>query len=275
MSLPAATAIGAVRLRVADLGRTAGFYRSVVGLAEVERSGDVVGLGSEGGPALVELACAPGAPARPARSSGLFHLALLVPTRADLGVALRRVAGAGWRLEGASDHLVSEALYLRDPEGNGIEIYRDRPRAEWGRRGEEIEMATLPLDLEGVLAAGDGLPTETGLPAGTHIGHVHLEVSAIAPVEEFYAGTLGFDVTARSYPGALFVSAGGYHHHVGLNTWQSAGAPPPPPGALGLERFELMLPSTADRDALARRAGARDGLIDDPSGNTLLLTAAA
>jgi catechol 2,3-dioxygenase len=220
------------------------------------------------------LVSAPGAPPRPRPSTGLFHLAVLVPTRADLAVALRRVAAAGGRLSGASDHLVSEALYLDDPEGNGIEIYRDRPRNEWRRSGGELEMATLPLDLDGVLAAAPRESDGEHVPEGTRIGHVHLEVSALAPVEDFYAGVLGLDVTVRGYPGALFVSAGGYHHHVGLNTWQGAGAPPPPPGALGLDRFELLLPDTAERDVLAERVGARDGIVTDPSGNSVMLAAA-
>jgi catechol 2,3-dioxygenase len=191
------------------------------------------------------------------------------------------VAGAGWRLTGASDHLVSEALYLRDPEGNGIELYRDRPREQWGRDGGELRMATLPLDLEAVLGElGDSDEAANGMPAATTMGHVHLQVADIPAAEGFYHGALGLDVTVRSYPGALFLAAGGYHHHLGVNTWQSQGAPPPPEGALGLDRYELVLPSPDERDAAAERL-AESGdpvrleegvLATDPSGNRVLLT---
>jgi catechol 2,3-dioxygenase len=287
VSIAPGTGVGAVRLRVADLDSLAAFYERAVGLRPLAREGDIAWLGADGGPPLVELAAAPGAPPRPAASTGLFHLALLLPTRPDLARALRRVIGAGWRLTGASDHLVSEALYLNDPEGNGIELYRDRPREEWrsGPNGE-LEMATLPLDLDGVLAElGPGEPDDAGsMPAGTRMGHVHLQVSSLDPVEGFYAGALELDVTVRSYPGALFLSAGGYHHHVGANIWQTRGAPPPPEGALGLEHWELALPDESERDRLAGRleaaaaetlelaAGVRTA---DPSGNRVLLTAPA
>lgn len=282
--LPSDTTVGAVRLRVADLAGVAGYYESTLGLIPAERENGMVRLGPEGGPPLLELVSAPDAPPRPACSTGLFHVALLVPTRAGLAQALRRIATAGGRLMGASDHLVSEALYLRDPEGNGIEVYRDRPREEWKRHGGEIEMATLPLDLDGVMGALEpGEDAPGSMAPGTRMGHVHLEVSDIAPAERFYAGALGLDVTVRSYPGALFVSAGGYHHHVGLNTWQAAGAPPPPEGALGLDHYELVLPTPAERDAAAGRlAGAGGEPVEveggvratDPSGNAVLLTAA-
>ena len=280
--IPPDTAIGKVRLRVADVDALAAFYERVVGLGAVERDGELVRLGPAGGPPLVELVSAPGAPPAPSFSTGLFHLAILVPDRPGLARSLRRIADAGWRLTGASDHLVSEALYLQDPEGNGIEIYRDRPREQWGRDRGELRMATLPLDLESVLAelpAGDA--EANGMPAGTRIGHVHLQVNAIPAAEAFYNGEVGLDVMVRSYPGALFLAAGGYHHHVGVNTWQSEGAPPPPEGALGLDRYELVFPDGGSRDEAAGRV-ARTGepvelsegvLATDPSGNRVLLAA--
>jgi catechol 2,3-dioxygenase len=276
------THIGKVRLRVADIDGLSEFYERVVGLRAVERDGELVRLGPEGGEPLVELVSAPGAPGAPDFSTGLFHLAILVPDRAELARSLRRVAGAGWRLTGASDHLVSEALYLRDPEGNGIEIYRDRPREEWSRDGGELRMATLPLDLEGVLGElGPGGEAANGMPEATTMGHVHLQVADIPPAEAFYNGSLGLEVMVRSYPGALFLAAGGYHHHLGLNTWQSQGAPPPPEGSLGLDRYELVLPSSDERDAVADRLGGGGDpqpldegvLATDPSGNRVLLTA--
>jgi catechol 2,3-dioxygenase len=281
--IPPDTAIGKVRLRVADLDGLAAFYERVVGLPSVERDNGLARLGPEGDDPLIELVSAPDAPRAPSFSTGLFHLAILVPDRAELARSLQRVADTGWRLTGASDHLVSEALYLQDPEGNGIEIYRDRPREQWGHDGGELRMATLPLDLDGVLGElGPSEQEEGGMPAGTKIGHVHLQVADIPAAEGFYHGALGLEVMVRSYPGALFLAAGGYHHHLGLNTWQSQGAPAPPEGALGLDRYELVLPDAGERDAAAERlAGVGDPvrvddgvLATDPSGNRLLLTSA-
>jgi catechol 2,3-dioxygenase len=281
--IPPDTSIGKVRLRVADLDDLTTFYERVVGLQAVERGGDVTGLGAADGEPLIELVGAPDAAPAPSFSTGLFHLAILVPDRAELARSLQRVAGAGWRLTGASDHLVSEALYLQDPEGNGIEIYRDRPREEWRRNGDELAMATLPLDLESVLGEIDASEGgAAGMPGGTTMGHVHLQVADIPAAERFYNRALGLDVMVRSYPGALFLAAGGYHHHLGLNTWQSQGAPPPPEGSLGLDRYELVLPSAAERDSAADRLhdeGADPQRLDegvlatDPSGNRVLLTA--
>ena len=280
--IPPGTSIGKVRLRVADIGALSEFYERVVGLRGVERDGDLVRLGPDGGAPLVELVSAPTAAPPPSFSTGLFHMAILVPDRAELARSLRRVIEQGWRLTGASDHLVSEALYLRDPEGNGIEIYRDRPRDQWGHSDTgEIRMATLPLDLDGVLAdEGASDQPANGMPAGTTMGHVHLRVADIPAAEAFYNGALGLEVMVRSYPGALFVAAGGYHHHVGLNTWESQGAPAPPEGSLGLDRWELVLPDEDERDAAAGRVGetgdpvhSGDGVLArDPAGNHVLLT---
>jgi catechol 2,3-dioxygenase len=252
-----------------------------VGLHTLERSNDTALLGPEGGPVLLELAERPQAPPRPARSTGLFHFAILVPGRVELARSVTRLVRAGHGLTGASDHLVSEALYLRDPENNGIEIYRDRPRDAWPSDAGELRMDTLPLDLDGVLAELEAAPAEAdGLPAGTSIGHMHLQVADVAEAGAFYEGALGLDVTVRSYPGALFLSHGGYHHHVGVNTWASAGAPAPPPGALGLDRFELVLADEAELDAVAERLDAAglpaertaEGLLAaDPSGNRVLV----
>jgi catechol 2,3-dioxygenase len=280
--IPSDTAIGKVRLRVADVDGLAAFYERVVGLGAVEREGDLVRVGPKDGEPLVELVSAPDAPPPPGFSTGLFHLAILVPDRAELARSLRRVADAGWRLTGASDHLVSEALYLQDPEGNGIEIYRDRPRDQWAEDRGELRMATLPLDLDGVLGElGDAEQGANGMPAATTMGHVHLQVASIPAVEAFYNGGVGLDVMVRSYPGALFLSAGGYHHHLGANTWQSEGAPPPPEGALGLDRYELVFPDAAARDEAAGRIAdtgdpvelSEGVLATDPSGNRVLLSA--
>ena len=279
------TSMGPVRLTVGDLDRARDFYRDAIGLTEIEPSNGTLRMGSgdPSGPAVVELVGDPEAPPRPRGTSGLFHLAILVPTRADLARALQRVAEAGWRLSGASDHLVSEALYLSDPEGNGIELYRDRPREEWPFRDGVLQMDTLPLDLDGVLSQLRREDGNAPMPQGTRIGHVHLNVGDLTAAEAFYSGALGFDVMVRGYPGALFVSAGGYHHHLGLNTWAGEGAPRPPADSRGLREFEIVLPSAAalatEEDRL-RETGfevARDGdrvLVTDPSGNRVALAAA-
>jgi catechol 2,3-dioxygenase len=278
-SIDAATAMGPVRLTVADLDRTRAFYERAIGLRPLEGDGEAARLGAAGTP-LVELVERPDAPPRPRGTTGLFHLALLVPSRSELARALERVARAGRSFTGASDHLVSEALYLLDPEGNGIEIYRDRPREEWRRADGELEMATLPLDLEGLMGELPAAGGDEGMPAGTRMGHVHLQVADLGAAEGFYHGLLGFDVTVRGYPGALFVSAGGYHHHIGLNTWAGEGAPPPPSGARGLRRLQIDLAGPGElADVAGRLADAgleprpQDGglVVEDPSGTPLLL----
>ena len=282
MSLDPGTRIGAVRLTVADLDRGREFYERTVGLTTLGDSDEAVCLGGRAG-AVVELVGRPEAPPRPSGTTGLFHLAILLPDRAELARALRRVADSASRLSGASDHLVSEALYLQDPEGNGIEIYRDRPRDEWRRVDGELQMATLPLDLDSVLAELNGEDAHDGASPDARLGHVHLQVADLEAAESFYAGILGFEVTVRGYPGALFLSAGGYHHHVGLNTWAGEGAPAPPPDSLGLRWFEVVIPLGMELDQLA--AGLRDAghatepvdegiLTADPSGNRVLLRAA-
>jgi catechol 2,3-dioxygenase len=284
-SIDPGTSMGPVRLTVADRDRVRDFYRDAIGLSELDSAngGVRLGTGDPGDAPVVELIGDPDAPPRPRGTSGLFHLAILVPSRADLARALQRVAEAGWRLSGASDHLVSEALYLSDPEGNGIELYRDRQREEWPVRDGVLQMDTLPLDLDGVLSELRREDANAGMPPGTRIGHVHLNVGDLTAAEAFYSGALGFDVTVRGYPGALFVSAGGYHHHLGLNTWAGEGAPAPPPGSRGLREFEIVLPTSeavaAEEDRL-REAGfesARESdrvRVIDPSGNGVVLTAA-
>jgi catechol 2,3-dioxygenase len=236
------TSIGAVGLTVGDVDRAQRFYEQAVGLETLVRSGGTTRMGA-GGETLLELIADPDAPPRPPGTSGLFHFAILVPDRLELARALRRVADAGWHFTGAADHLVSEALYLNDPEGNGIEIYRDRPRDEWSYSNGQVQIATLPLDLNGLIAELGGAESDgTPMAGDTTMGHVHLNVAELAAAEHFYGDGLGLDVTTRGYPGALFMSAGGYHHHVGLNTWNGEGAPPPPEGARGLAWFELVVP---------------------------------
>ncbi len=223
--LPARTGLGAVRLQVSDLERSLDYYRRVLGFRLIRREGPDAALAAHGDDrVLIELRERVGAAPVPMHGRlGLYHFAILLPSRADLGRFLAHLSRGGVRF-GASDHLVSEALYLHDPDGLGIEVYVDRPRSTWETADSELVMATIPLDRSGPLQAADDAPW-TGMPAGTVMGHVHLHVGDLRAAAAFYHQALGFDMTVWSYPGALFLSAGGYHHHLGLNTW-AAGAPP-------------------------------------------------
>lgn len=279
--LPATLSLGPVRLKARDASRLGAFYRDVIGLTPLGEKDGVVVLGA-GGKALVELVEARDAPAPPRGAPGLFHLAILVPDRPALAVVLRRLAERGIRI-GASDHIVSEALYLDDPEGNGIEIYRDRPRDAWHWQAGTVEMATKPLDLRALLAdLPAGATADDPLPAGTVIGHVHLKVGELAAARRFYVDRLGFAVTTERYPGALFVSAGGYHHHLGLNVWESNGRPAAPADSSGLASFTIVLPDAAAVEAERTRIEAAgeptrpvEGgfAVTDPWGTAVLFVA--
>lgn len=236
-ALPESAHIGRVGLRVHSLAETIPFYRDVVGLS-VEREGARATLG--GSPPLIVLSEATGAPPRDPAEAGLFHVAVRVPTRASLADALARIRGSEFSLTGASDHLVSEALYLRDPEGNGVEIYRDRPREAWSTNAEgQVEMQTLPLDLDSLASDGTG---GDQVPPGTDIGHIHLEVTSLERAEAFYVDDLGFRVRARYGAEASFLAAGDYHHHIGLNTWNNRDEPRSS-DRCGLDWFEIVVPA--------------------------------
>lgn len=218
--LPADTRLGRTALRVANLTELVEFYRDVVGLTVLSDTETTAVLGAGETPLLV-LESAPEAASRPSAAAGLFHNAFRVPSQAALGDALRRIQ-AQWELTGASDHGVSEALYLTDPEGNGIEIYRDYPREDWPRGDDgRIRMGTYRLDLAPLKTAATG---KSRLPAGTDVGHVHLEVTSLAAFSDFYVDTLGFE-TQVEMQAARFVGAGGYHHHLGANTWNERSEP--------------------------------------------------
>lgn len=269
------TGLGRVHLKVADLDRSLGFYTGTLGFETLRRRAGEAVLGVGGGESVV-LRELPGARRRPKGTTGLYHYAVLLPDRSGLSQALRRLLEAGWRLWGASDHLVSEALYLDDPDGNGIELYRDRPRSEWRWDGGTVRMDTIPLDLDALLSETEDLPDN--MPPGTHIGHVHLHVGDIERARSFYVGLLGFDVTTLWQGAALFVSAGGYHHHLGLNTWAGLNAPEAPADAAGLERFEILVPTPAELDRLSDRLrdsatpherSGEELLVSDPWNNGL------
>jgi catechol 2,3-dioxygenase len=235
--MPAVAGLRALALRVRDLDAALGFYADVLGLPVKRREGGRVELAPGGGAFTLELVHAPDAPARPHPSIGLYHFALLLPDRPALAAVIRRLMAAGRPPDGASDHRVSEAFYLSDPEGNGIELYRDRPRADWPGRDGSVEMSTEPLDVAGLLAEAPG---PGPLDPATRFGHIHLHVADLADGERFYAGALGLEVTQRSYSGALFLSAGGYHHHVGINLW--ARGRRAPEGAAGLVGYAWHVP---------------------------------
>ena len=248
-TLPAATRIGRAALRVADLDRQLKFYRDVVGL-ELQTQTDATATLGAGGTPLLELERDTDAGSRGTRA-GLFHTAFRVPSRTALGAALDRIRGE-WRLDGASDHNVSEALYLSDPEDNGVEIYRDRDRDQWPRAPDgSVRMDTLPLDLGAVADASDGA---TDAPPGTTLGHVHLEATEIGAARAFYVDTLGFDVQMDA-GSALFLAAGGYHHHVGANTWHGRTDPA---GGRGLAWFEVVVPDNRAVAAVRERLVAAD-----------------
>ena len=281
-AIASGTSLGAVSLTVSDLSRSRAFYETALGLSVRELEDGALAFGVPGEADLVRLHGDPSAPALDHWATGLFHQAILLPTRRDLAFALARLAEARWPLDGVADHLVSEALYLSDPDGNGIELYRDRPRELWRYDDGQLQMATLALDLRdlaGELDTVDG--PQPVAPAGTTMGHVHLQVASIPDAEAFYHGVLGFDVTTRGYPGALFVSAGGYHHHLGLNTWHSAGSGPAAPGSVGLRSYEVVLPDRAELErVLVRvleaglaldRGGENSAVVRDPSGNLVVL----
>ncbi len=278
------THVGLVSLTVSDLERSLRYYTQGLGFRVLERDDQEATLGAGEMP-LIHLAERKGAypwPRSGASYTGLYHFAILMPTRADLGRWLGHWLGLGMPFPGQGDHLVSEALYLEDPDGHGIEIYRDRPRDEWPRINGQLQMASDPVDVEGVLreAEREGKPW-MGMPEGTHMGHIHLQVGDIATAREFYHGVLGFDIIVdMERMGALFVSAGGYHHHIGMNIWHSRGRGPAPEKNVGLQYFTVHLPDEQARNEVLGRldaAGVPDRsepggvVVEDPWRNKILL----
>ncbi len=283
--LPEATRVGRVRLQVSNLDRSLEFYGNVLGLRVVSRAGHRVEFAAQGDDrVLVELVAGDRVTAagRAARL-GLYHFAILLPDRAALGRFVEHLARLGVPA-GAGDHLVSEAFYLRDPDGLGVEVYADRPRDAWRRIRRELQMATDPVDVQALRRVAAGT-SWTGMPAGTVMGHVHLHVGDIAQATAFYADGLGFDRMTWSYPGALFLAAGGYHHHLGVNTWAGPSAAPAGPGEARLLEWTLELPAASDVAAVTaslESAGYSsepaddDGLVTlDPWGTRLRVLHAA
>jgi catechol 2,3-dioxygenase len=243
--LPSGLTLGRVVLQVASLDRSISYYERIIGLRTISRTGSVAMLGTQdGSTVLVELREKPGVrPVPPRGLLGLYHFAILLPGRAALGQFLAHLRDEGIRV-GMSDHLVSEALYLTDPDGLGIEVYADRPRDAWQMQGRAIAMATDPLDVAGVIASGNNIPW-SGAPAGTRMGHVHLHVGDLGAASRFFHEGLGFDVVTLQFQGALFMSAGGYHHHLGTNIW-AAGSPVATDNDARLLEWTIHLPLTSD-----------------------------
>ena len=271
----AATTLGAVHLTVSDLDASLAYYRETIGLDVLERDGSAARIGS-GGLELLVLVEEPGA--RPAIGhTGLYHFALLLPERIDLARWLAHAARDRVPLVGLSDHFVSEAIYLSDPDGHGIEIYWDRPREIWEGLVAD-RLTTIPLDVANLLGELSDPQSEPfdGLARGTVMGHVHLKVRAVPETIDFFRDGLGFALMAQLGLQAAFLSAGGYHHHFGANTWESAGATPPPPGTAALRHATIVLPDAVERDRVLDRVARHGYTVDgstvrDPSGNALVL----
>lgn len=277
-SIHPGTTIGLVSLHISDLERSRRFYEGILGFQPIEQTPGKVILGGQDTQPLLQLIEIPGAPPQPSRATGLYHVAILFPTRAHLGRAFLRLTKVGWQI-GQGDHLVSEALYISDPDGNGLELYQDRPRSTWHWTNGIVEMTIDPVDTQSLAEEGTHETWEI-IPAGTRIGHIHLQIGDIKEAEQFYHTILGFDITCR-YPGALFVSAGGYHHHIGLNTWHSLGAKPTPANSAGLHSYVITVPTREALLAVKERLVTHqvpfeeqeDAIrVNDPWSNEILLT---
>ncbi len=275
-----AAEMGTVTLKVADLARSIDFYTRVIGLEVFQQADHAAVLGAGDCPILL-LEEVTGAP-RPARSAtGLYHAAIVLPTRHALAVKVQQLASINYPF-GYGDHLVSEAFYLDDPDGNGLELYWDRPRSQWKWNNGVVQMATDPIDFDSLFAeipSGDPALKNPAMPAGTKLGHMHLRVGNIANARAFYHDVLGFDIVMQM-PTALFISAGGYHHHIGMNVWESNGGKPAPEQSTGLREFSISLPDRTELDRLTQQIEAAaipvehlgdSALISDPWQNRIKL----
>jgi catechol 2,3-dioxygenase len=261
--LPDETSVGAVRLQVSQLQRSIDYYEEVIGLRVLTRAAGTAVLGPHGDERpLVRLEAREGARPVPRRGAyGLYHFALLLPDRPALGRFAAHLARIG-AYAGTADHAVSQSFYLSDPDGLGIEVYADRPREEWRQRGRELVMTVDPLDVQSLIEGGAGVMWR-GFPPGSRMGHVHLHVGDLVKAEAFYHAALGFDKIVWTFPGALFLSAGGYHHHLGTNTW--APGPAAAEDQARLLEWELVVPDSAAADAAAASLSAAGYQVDRTS----------
>jgi len=279
MKIPNNTKIQSVELRVKNLDKSLNFYSHLIGLTEItkeiHRKNNISFLSADGKyPHLIKLVEDTSAVQRPGNTTGLFHTAIRFSNREELARIFLRLFNHKVKFQGFSDHIVSEAIYLADPEGNGVELYTDRPREEWKWQNGQIEMATLPLNLSVLTNELDDAEVWNGVHPETDIGHIHLNVSSLFKAEKIYNDLIGFDITASSYPGALFLSAGGYHHHVGVNTWQSNNGTPPPENSAGLVSFTIKSGDSKYLHYIKSQAEAKSLNIikdeDNPEGITIL-----
>ncbi|WP_404407175.1 VOC family protein [Jeotgalibacillus malaysiensis] len=272
---PPATFVEEVAINVTDLGRSVQFYTDIIGFKVLSEKQDEVQLTADCCTSLLKLIEPEGARSKEPRTTGLYHFAILLPTRGDLAAIIEHLAAHKIQL-GASDHLVSEALYLSDPDGNGIEIYRDRGEEEWEWSQDEVKMTVDPLDFEAVLGAEHGHFHQ--LPEDTKMGHIHLHVASLSEAEAFYR-KLGFEPVCRYGQQALFISTEKYHHHIGLNIWNGAGAPPPSEKSAGLVHYTLIYPDESSLQSAVKNAGAKQvnegWFVQDPSRNGILLKTAS
>jgi catechol 2,3-dioxygenase len=241
--------VNEVSIKVKNLESAVNFYQNIIGFQVLEKTGAQVVLTTDGKTPILIVEQPEEVISKPDRTAGLYHFAILLPSRADLSVFLRHLLETRYPL-GAADHYVSEALYLNDPDGNGIEVYRDRPSDEWTWNNGLVEMATEQLDGNGILAESNA--EWTGLPDGTLMGHIHLHVNDLKRAEAFYTVGLGFQVVSH-YPQAVFLSTGGYHHHIAINTWQGAGAKTPPKNSVGLNWYSLVYPDQEAREKVVQQ----------------------
>jgi catechol 2,3-dioxygenase len=277
-----ATTLGAIHLNVSNLDIAINFYKCNLGF-KLHRMGDNIAYMGAGRKDLLVLHEVPGARNAPGRT-GLYHFAVLLPSRIALAQSLQRLIETQTPIQGFSDHLVSEAIYLADPDGNGIELYRDRPREQWPYQEGQLRMATEHLDVDELLAELKGHDTQwDGFPEDTIIGHIHLHVADIEQAERFYRDILGFECVQRYGPSATFLSAGGYHHHIGANTWAGRGIAPPPAGSAGLNQYVIQLPDQTELQKVLARIRAsgitirqqnKQFIVKDPSHNHIALQSA-
>lgn len=267
--LPADTHVASVHLQIADLQRSLAFYQDLLGFRLIRSQSHDAWLSATGAePDLLRLTERVDLQPPPRRATGLFHVAFRAPDRVGLARWLRRLLDSATPLQGASDHGVSEAIYLADPDGLGVELYCDRPRESWPRRGKYVAMVSEPFDTAGVLAHAEGQPW-AGVDPATDVGHVHLCVSSLEQAESFYVDTLGFDAMQRDFPGALFLAAGGYHHHLGTNTWHSGGAAPVPEDCARLLSYALRVPSADDVVKIRKRLLTAGAVVEDGVAGTV------
>ncbi|WHZ01014.1 VOC family protein [Neobacillus sp. YX16] len=274
------TFVGHVKIKVENLGLSLKFYQEALGFDILEQTASTAKLTTDGKTSILSLEQPANAIPKQGRTTGLYHFAILLPERTDLANIVIHLVNKGIKF-GSSDHLVSEALYLNDPDGNGIEIYIDRVPSEWSWKGEEVAMTVDPLDFENLLTTVKPGGKWQGMPEGTVMGHIHLHVSELKKTEEFYVKGLGFDVVNRYGGQALFLSSGKYHHHIGVNTWNGVGAPTPSLNSVGLESFTLILPNEEARNKCVsnlKKIGANvmevnySFITHDPSGNKVELS---